>query len=114
MSKLSNPVQSDMQELFKKESGMHDAFKEMSEGNLEQKTQLKKWEITDLAKIYQYSKQYHFKSLEGVCDKLIRLRVSMDRKGRKELKEIAIAELQREISMLNNQLGQNNIKQMRK
>ena len=110
MDTISNPVQSDMLET-KKDSGMHEAFKEMSEGELEQKSHLKKWEITSLAKIMEYSNKYHFKSLTGTVNKFIRLRVSMDRKGRVELKEIAIAELQREIQKLSLQQQTQNIKQ---
>jgi len=68
-----------------------------SKSNLTQKSELSLSEINKLAVLYAIARKYHFDELKDILDAFLELRVSTERKGRKEIVEIAKGKLYEEV-----------------
>jgi len=92
----TSPIESDLVKLDS-ENDLGKVITELfkAEG-LTKKTDLRRNEVNRIALLYAIAKKYKFKELEDIIDVFLELRISIDRKGRKEIVDVARSIIQRE------------------
>jgi len=93
MDNIISPAEKDLHEITT-ETEFAKAIKELfSKQGLTKKTELRNSEVNKLAVLYAIARKYKFTELEDILDAFLELRISVGRKGRKEIVDIARSRL---------------------
>ena len=88
INKTISPVEDDMINIEKKNNFSKAVEELFRKEGLEKKTELSKSEVSKLAFLYDIANKYKFDDLKKILDKFLELRISVGRKGRKEIVDI--------------------------
>lgn len=84
-------VEKDLVDIQNEDTFTHAVRQLFENKGIEKKTELKRSEVNKLAFLYAIAERYDFTDLKNILDKFLELRISIDRKGRKEVVDIARA-----------------------